>query len=500
MTYSTGLRSAVCFTALVAGGAAQADVTAAEVWEDWKSQMALYGENGFSVGAEETSGGTLIARDVAISMDDGEVAVSANMGDITLEEQGNGSVRVTMAESYPIVITGNDGTVITVLVSQSDLEMIVSGDANEMNYAVSADSYTIALQDIVDGDVTFTGDVQMVINDLSGDYVSTAGDLRNLNYTLDVASIDLLVDIDVPGAAGEYVTASGKIEGMSMQGDMVVPANADFENPDNIFVEGLSFKGGYTVERANYVFDIDADGDQASGTISTGATTLQGEMNSETIAYDAQTNDLALSINTSEFPFPIEVGLAEYGAGFEMPVGKSDEPADFGLSLDFVDLTINDMIWNMFDGGNVLPRDPATVQFALAGKVKPLFDLLDPAQQSAMNRSDMPFELDSVTLSNLKIALAGALVTGEGEFTFDNSDMNSFAPLPRPEGDAIVEVSGLNGLMDNLVAMGLVPEDQIMGGRMMLGMFARTTGDDRLESKLEVNAEGHVLVNGQRIR
>ena len=37
-------------------------------------------------------------------------------------------------------------------------------------------------------------------------------------------------------------------------------------------------------------------------------------------------------------------------------------------------------------------------------------------------------------------------------------------------------------------------------GRMMLGMFTRPTGDDQLTSTFEINAEGQILVNGERIR
>lgn len=500
MTYSTPLRSAVCVAALIASGAAQADVTAAQVWDDWKAQLNLYGEDSISIGAEEMSGDTLIVSDIVMSMDDGETAVSANLGDINFTENGDGTVSVTMAESYPIVITGDSGEVITVMVTQSGMEMIVSGDSETMNYAISADRYGIELQDIVDGDITFTGDARFVANDLSGTYTTTGEDLRELTYDLDIASLDILVDIEVPGAAGEYVVGSGKVVNMSMQADMTIPANADFENPDDLFANGLSIAGGYDVESANYVFDINAEGDQAAGSVSTGAAKLTGEISSQTVAYDTETNDVAVNITTSDLPFPIELSAAKYGVGFEMPVGKTDAPADYGMSLDFIDLAINDMIWNMFDPGSVLPRDPATIQFDVSGKAKPLFDMLDPEQAAAIDGSDMPFELESLSLNTLKVALAGALVTGSGEFTFDNSDTSTFDGFPRPEGDAIVEVNGLNKLMDNLVAMGLVPEDQIMGGRMMLGMFARTTGDDQLETKLEVNGDGHVLVNGQRMR
>jgi hypothetical protein len=48
--------------------------------------------------------------------------------------------------------------------------------------------------------------------------------------------------------------------------------------------------------------------------------------------------------------------------------------------------------------------------------------------------------------------------------------------------------------------MGLLPEDQVMGARMMMGVFATPVGDDMLTSTIEVNAEGHVIANGQRLQ
>ncbi len=500
MTYITPLRSAVCIAALFVGGAAQADVTAAQVWEDWKSQMGLYGENGVTIGAEEQSGDTLTVRDLALEMDDGETSFAASMGDITLTEQGDGTVSVTMAESYPLVITGDDGVVVTLQVSQSNLEMIVSGDPEAMNYAISADRYGIELVDVVDGDVTFTGDASLMANDMSGTYTTTGDELRNLTYDMDIASLDFLVDVQIPGADGEYITASGKYDNMSMQADMAMPMDVDYDNPEDMFAKGFSVEGGYSIESTAAVFDINADGSQVAGSASTGPANLEGVFNSQTVGYDTTVSDLAVSLTTSDLPFPVDISMAEYGIGFQMPVGKSEEVSDLGLNINLIDLAVNDMIWDMFDPGSVLPRDPATIQLGIAGKGKALFDMLDPEQAAAMNNADMPFELESMSLETLRVALAGALMTGTGEFTFDNTDLETFDGMPRPEGDAIVEVSGLNKLMDNLVAMGLVPEDQIMGGRMMLGMFARTTGDDQLETKIEVNGEGHVLVNGQRMR
>ncbi|MEO0930204.1 MAG: hypothetical protein AAFY14_06090, partial [Pseudomonadota bacterium] len=238
MKTTTNLRGAVCLAALIAGGAAQADVTAAQVWDDWKSQMTLYGEDGVSIGAEETSGDTVIVRDLAISFDDPEISFTAALGDLTFEEQGDGTVRVTMGESYPMSLTGADGVVVNLLVSQEALEMIVSGDPGAMNYAITADSYTIALDEIVDGDVTFTGDAQIVANDLTSTYATTGDELRNIDYDATLASLDMLVDIQIPGGNGEYITGGGKIENMAMNGNMSLPMDADFEDPDSMMVDG----------------------------------------------------------------------------------------------------------------------------------------------------------------------------------------------------------------------------------------------------------------------
>ena len=58
-----------------------------------------------------------------------------------------------------------------------------------------------------------------------------------------------------------------------------------------------------------------------------------------------------------------------------------------------------------------------------------------------------------------------------------------------------------NGLIDKVTKMGLVPQDQAMGARMMLGMFAKPgEGTDTMTSKIEFNADGSIMANGQRIQ
>ncbi|SFS20153.1 DUF2125 domain-containing protein [Yoonia litorea] len=500
MAHSKTLKSAVCIAALFAGNAAAADVTAAEVWQNLKSQFEVYGEDGLSIGAEETSSGTVTVRDIAVTFADEEVSVTAEVGDMFFNEQADGTVRVTMEETYPMVITGDDGVVITLDVVQNNFVLVVSGTTDAMNYAVSADTYGIAFRDAIDGGVTYTGDASFMANTVTGSYVVNDGELREVISDISVATVDILVDFQLPGGEGEYVTGAAKINGLSSQGEATVPSETDFENPDMIFMDGFGFNAGYTIESADYVFDINAEGDQAAGSVSTGPVSLSAEMDAQTVAYASNTRDIAVSMQTSDFPLPIALSVDEYGVGFQMPIGVTDEPAPFGLQFDLVDLEISEMLWNIFDPNAVLPRDPATLQIALNGTARALIDFLDPANADAMESTEIPFEPYSISLDNLRISAAGALITGSGAFDFDNSDLETFAPMPRPEGSATIEIEGLNGLLDNLVTMGLVPQDQIMGPRMMMGMFARSTGDDQMEIEVEVAPNGQVNVNGNRVR
>ena len=70
------------------------------------------------------------------------------------------------------------------------------------------------------------------------------------------------------------------------------------------------------------------------------------------------------------------------------------------------------------------------------------------------------------------------------------------------QGRAVdLTLTGGNALIDKLIAAGLLPEEQAMGARMMMGLLA-VPGQtpDTLNSRIEINAQGHVLANGQRIQ
>ena len=92
-------------------------------------------------------------------------------------------------------------------------------------------------------------------------------------------------------------------------------------------------------------------------------------------------------------------------------------------------------------------------------------------------------------------------MSGAGDFTFDNTDLETFDGFPRPIGAIELQLDGANTLIDSLITMGIVRNEDAMGARMMMGMLAVPgDGPDSLKSRVEMNEQGHILANGQRIQ
>jgi hypothetical protein len=125
---------------------------------------------------------------------------------------------------------------------------------------------------------------------------------------------------------------------------------------------------------------------------------------------------------------------------------------------------------------------------------------MDPESEGTKT-AEVPGQLHALTLKELQVKIAGADLTGSGAFTFNNDDLETFDGLPAPTGDINLKLVGGNGLLDNLIKMGMVPQDEAMGVRMMMGLFAVAgDGEDTLTSKIEVKDDGSIFANGQRLK
>jgi hypothetical protein len=158
-------------------------------------------------------------------------------------------------------------------------------------------------------------------------------------------------------------------------------------------------------------------------------------------------------------------------------------------------------VWALFDPGKQLPRDPARFNVDLSGLMTLGFDLLDAeAYEDPAIIASPPVDLNALTIADISFAVAGLVAQGDGAFTFDASDKTSFSGFPRPQGQFSFVGSGSDHLLDTLAEMGILSDDDLIGLRLGMAMFAESTGDDALRSTLEINAAGDVMLNGQQIK
>ncbi len=210
---------------------------------------------------------------------------------------------------------------------------------------------------------------------------------------------------------------------------------------------------------------------------------------------------VAVTIASPEIPLPeVSVDIGELAFDLVVPAGNSDKPAPFTYVTKIIDLKLPEALWAMADPGAMLPHDAATVIIDTNGTATVTKDLMADAQAMENGSTDAPGVLNSLQIPQILARALGAEVTAKGAFTFDNSDTVTFSGMPLPTGKIDIKATGVNALIDKLVAMGLVPQDQALQGRMMLSMFANSSATaDEITSTLEFKGK-HFYANGQQLQ
>lgn len=489
----------------LATGPASADMTAQQVWSDWKSYLETFG---YEISASEaTSGDTLTVADVSLRMEMDENDVAMDLGTMTLTNLSDGTVQIGLPDSMPIdfAFSGEMGEDVsgTLNYANTGLSIIASGDPEDMRYDYTATTLDMSVGELtIDGESAPLGNIEMSLKGVEGSTSMKLESLRNVmqDFTADELTYD--VDVAVPEEEATF-KMSGALNDLTFDGSGAYPLGKfEAEEVAKMLKAGFTFSGSFGHEGGETTINATEEGKPFNAQSSSESGALDISIDEDHFAYGGTVKGLKSTAMGADIPFPLEINAEESGFELRMPIAKAEEPQDYKLSILLGDFTTSEMLWGMIDPQGQLPRDPATIELAVSGQVTPGFDMLDPEQMDAVESGEaMPGEIQSANIDALKLSIAGAELTGDGGFTFDNSDMQTFPGMPRPSGAVDLKLTGGNGLLDKLVGMGLLPEEQASGARMMMGLFAvPVEGEDTLNSKIEINDEGQVLANGQRLR
>ena len=418
----------------------------------------------------------------------------------TFRELGDGTVEVTYPSELPISISGDIETgeafEMVMSVTQTNTRMIVSGIPEEIRYDFSSDSFSI-------DDLTFVApeeaaevdmDVSMQLTGLTGFMAFVGGGtIRDYEADFRIDQANAVID-GAPEGEGTF--------NLAMEASDIAATYSGTAGPQDLMASfAQSIEAGNTTDgtAAHGPLTYTISGDGPDGTFDIAAAVASGSfdfsLGKDGLDYGTLARDMTLSVGGDIIPLPpLTFKMAESGVDFAMPVVPSEDEQNFGLRLNLTGLEIDQMLWGMFDPAGQISRDPATLIIDLDGAVVMEQDVFDP--EFAEQMTGAPGQINAVNVNQILLSLAGAELTGDGSFSFNNE-----GPVPMPSGVLNMMLVGGNGLLDTLVGMGLVPEEQAMGARMMMGFFARPgDGDDTLVSTIEVKEDGSVFANGQRIQ
>lgn len=523
--------AATAIAAIMATSPAFAQVTPEEVWE---SLISPYTDTGYkvTVGSKDETGGNLTLTDIAFNADLDDAAVAIAIPKFTLQQTGDGKVRSVSDGDMKIVYSNTNPAVedieMEMVVSFPGNETITSGSKDDLLHEFSGDGITVGITELYSN----TSDLKFepvqadkpLLSITSGEYKGQYTDTsvsggRDMAFEMDHDAVSIDLNAMFEDASNlqnsadiirDVLTMVGqvKLDGLSAVGQTHTPSDMA-ETARRL---DLMLKAGYRTQgkfvtgpmTGGFSFELDETGRKSSvdGAFSSGPFELEVGGSEKGLSYKGTSGSTSADINVSDLPFPISYEVESSHFDVLIPVLKSDEPQPFKYVTGFTGLTVSDDIWDLFDPEGLLSRDPANLNVDIAGTVDLALDLFDPklnemAPGGTLDHPGglMPFEPKSIKVNQLQIQAVGIDADVSGDITTTGPN---FTPVGTLEGN----VTGLNALLDNLVKLGLIPQDQVMGARMMIAMFAEPVeGDpDNLHTKLEFKEGGSVFANGQQIK
>ncbi len=475
---------------LAVTGSALADVTPEDVWQSWQDMSKSAGQ---IITAESATrdGDTLVVSNITMTSASPAATVDGTMAQLRFTDAGDGTVLVEMPPEYPITMTlpaGPDrpkSVEIALDISQDGATLTASGDPDAVNYDLTAPNLKIKLNRI-DGVAAQNMTVEATFADISGSYSTDATATMTSDFTIGGIALAVLGS----DATGEVrMTAAIKDVTLATSGAMM----GAMGGPDFMaaLTDGAKSASEMTYASADFDIEVTAPAGPSTVTGTSDSGTISASIGAEGLDYSVSQQGVSLNVTSADMPVPtMSAKFDELAFGIKMPLVPSDVAQPFAFTTKLTNMTLSDEIWAMFDPMNALPRDPLNLAIDTDGMMR-ITQAVNP-----QNPSEVPAQLDSITLKELQLSLAGAELTGTGTGKMDYPA----AGAPVPSGVFDLKLTGANALMDKLVAAGFLQADQLMMPRMMLAMVGLPdpAGGDALISKIEIKDKA-VFANGQKL-
>lgn len=475
---------------------ALADVTPEEVWQNWQDASAAMGQT-VVAGSVARDGDVLTIDAITIASAANGVTTEGSIEQILMQDQGDGTVLVTMSPDYPLKMrlppseAGKPEVELNILVTQTDLRMIASGDADAISYDLTAPSIKVKLDRIAGADAQDANlTVDATITDVAGTYGTRKTDAGvQADSDITASGMALAVVGAQPADQSEF-RATAAMTGLALKSSGALLGAALAAGSDPQIMAALENSSDIATQSTEFTLEMV----EPSGTTSANGTLGQGQVTANTAGgvmdFSATQSDAALTVNTPSVPVPdLAITLDKFALALTAPIAASEAALPFAFSTELANLSLSDTLWALFDPSAALPRDPINLLIDSEGTTKM------NAMPTGPNAAPMmPAQLETLNLNALRLSVAGAALTGAGTSTFTPDPSG----IPSPNAKLDFTLTGANGLMDKLVASGLLTPEVLTFPRIMLAMVASpmTDGSDGYTSTIEIQDKA-VSANGQ---
>jgi hypothetical protein len=504
-------------------------ITADEVWAEWqrvasKAQIPLNATT-------RREGDRLVLTGIAINLNPDaspEDPVILRLDRLDLKDQGDGTVRLLMRDSFPLTLDlppspePNVPDKIIFTVSAPDFSFVISGLGDTAAYDVSAATVLMTPEQVIpapkDG-AEF--DFNLAAADLAFRYQhDLAAPTIKVSTDFNLGTLHADIAFAVPSERSEG-SFSFDLSKITADIEAVIPPSANKSSdtasepsPEEVLkplADGLLLHG--TIKHGPFSLKGDAqEGDEKAVDMEfTSASGLAtGKLDKAGVIYEVASgktlfkSNLDVSADSSgEFidglnGQNIEAGYTELSYGLSFGIGDLTVPQTASLKARLTDLFMPDVFWAQVDPKGLFPHEPISTALSASGTYA-----LDPVMLEPGWTPDpdgfLPVDI-TASLEELLFSGFGVKVTGSGALTFDEKDLATFGGFPTPDGKLSFLANGVNSLIERIEKAGLVSADELTGIRLGLAFIAKPgKTPDSLTSNIEFR-EKSLYLNGQKLR
>ncbi|MFT6451123.1 MAG: hypothetical protein ACJA06_000604 [Halocynthiibacter sp.] len=492
--------------ALGAASTAFADIEPQDVWDVWQEQFAHTGQT-LTTGSVEAKRKLLTIRDISTVMESETNRTTMQLEQIEMRALRGGKVEIIFSPQITLssmnTLDDDNSAQMQGTISLGEHRMIASGDPEQISYEIEASTISIDTNNSIDNGVASVVDMDVTLEGVTGVYETAPIKDGMLPAHFDILIAKYSATAVSTVKAKDTFKLVGALADYKVFGDIQFPQDSAAGGVGGWLGAGAIMDAKASTGAGSFDFEADAGAKSAQGTFAVASSTVGIVMSDDSIAYSGDVQGISFTAKGPRIPVPeVSGALAQYRFGLSMPVKPSSEPKDFSLDIGLEDFTLGEDVWALFDPSKGLPRDPVQLDLALSGKGNWLVDIFDPeVVKDAGQKRQAPGALQDFAIDRLKLAVAGALLTGSGTATFNPDVKPKGRGFPIPDGTLNLALTGGYGLMGKLTEIGLLPADQAMGAQMMLGLFTKPgTEPDSLTTELKSTSDGALYANGQRFK